>query len=168
MGFVSGQNLAKLVIIHSQTSDDRSVLNGFIEVFNNLCILTQSSIHFKTSMALRDNRPGDDTTSLSLPSTQDNSRSHSQQPSNATTTSTDKDTVADHSPGLFSTTSGVTPSARSAIVTLSFPTPTQVGSALDIGEWKLSRHGWNQLSTCLTSSYVKPPNPYQHLQIHCR
>jgi len=72
---------------------------------------TQSSVHFKTSTALRDNKPGDGTTSLSLLSPKDNSRSHSRRPSNATTISTDEGTVTDHSPGLshpYPATSDVT------------------------------------------------------------
>ena len=97
---------------------------------------TQSSVHFKTSTALRENKPGDGSTSLALLSPKDNSRSHSRRPSNATTTSTDEGTVADHSPGLlhlYPATSDVT-TVRSAVGTLNSPTPTQVGSVSDIGD----------------------------------
>jgi len=97
---------------------------------------TQSSVHFKTSTALRENKPGDGSTSLTLLSPKDNSRSHSRRPSNATTTSTDEGTVADHSPGLshlYPATSDVT-TVRSAVGTLNSPTPTQVGSVSDIGD----------------------------------
>jgi len=104
-----------------------------------------SSVHFKTSTALRENRPGDGTTSLSLLSPQDQSRSHSRRPSNATITSTEEGTVADHSPGLshlYPATSGVTTSARSAVDTLGSPTPTHVGSISDIGdpEKRMQKH----------------------------
>jgi len=97
---------------------------------------TQSSVHFKTSTALRENKPGDGSTSLTLLSPKDNSRSHSRRPSNATTASTDEGTVADHSPGLshlYAATSDVT-TVRSAVGTLNSPTPTQVGSVSDIGD----------------------------------
>ena len=94
---------------------------------------TQSSVHFKTSTALRENKPGDGTTSLALLSPKDNSRSHSRRPSNATTASTDEGTVADHSPGLYPATSDVT-TVRSAFGSLNSPTPTQVGSVSDIGD----------------------------------
>ena len=97
---------------------------------------TQSSVHFMTSTALRENKPGDGSTSLSLLSPKDNSRSHSRRPSNATTTSTEEGTVADHSPGLlhlYPATSDVT-TVRSAVGTLNSPTPTHVGSASDIGD----------------------------------
>ena len=97
----------------------------------------QSSVHFKTSMALRDNKPGDGTTSLTLLSPQDQSRSHSRRPSNATTTSTDEGTVADHPLGLshlYPANSVITTSARSAIETIGSPTPTHVGSVSDIGD----------------------------------
>ena len=97
---------------------------------------TQSSVHFTTSTALRENKPGDGSTSLTLLSPKDNSRSHSRRPSNATTTSTDEGTVADHSPGLshlYPATSDVT-TVRSAVGTLNSPTPTQVGSVSDIGD----------------------------------
>ena len=87
----------------------------------------QSSVHFMTSTALRDNKPGDGSTSLALLSPNDNSRSHSRRPSNATITSTDDGTVADHS--QYPATS-----ARSAIDTLGSPTPTHVGSVSDIGD----------------------------------
>ena len=98
---------------------------------------TQSSVHFKTSTALRENKPGDGTSSLALLSPGNNSRSHSRRPSNATTTSTEDGTVADHSPGLlhlYPATSNVTTSVRSAVGTLNSPTPTHVGSASDIGD----------------------------------
>lgn len=100
---------------------------------------TQSSVHFTTSTALRDNKPGDGSTSLSLLSPKDPSRSHSRRPSNATMTSTDEGTVADHSPGishLYPATSHATTSARSAVETLNSPTPTHVGSTSDIGEFE--------------------------------
>jgi hypothetical protein len=67
---------------------------------------TQSSVHFQTSTALREKKPGDGSTSLTLLSAQDPSRSHSRRPSNATTTSTDEGTVADHSPGFSQVLSG--------------------------------------------------------------
>ena len=98
---------------------------------------TQSSVHFKTSTALRENKPGDGTSSLALLSPGSNSRSHSRRPSNATTTSTEEGTVADHSPGLshlYPATSNVTTSVRSAVGTLNSPTPTHVGSTSDIGD----------------------------------
>jgi P-type Ca2+ transporter type 2C len=100
---------------------------------------TQSSVHFNTSTVLRDNKPGDGTTSLALLSPKDPSRSHSRRPSNATMTSTDEGTVADHSPGtshLYPATSNATTSARSAVETLNSPTPTHVGSTSDIGEFE--------------------------------
>ena len=98
---------------------------------------TQSSVHFNTSTALRDNKPGDGSTSLTLLSPKDNSRSHSRRPSNATTTSTEEGTVADHSPGL----SHLYP-AKSTVETLSSPTPTHVGSSSDIGdpEKRMQKH----------------------------
>jgi len=98
---------------------------------------TQSSVHFMTSTALRDNKPGDGTSSLALLSPKDNSRSHSRRPSNATTTSTEEGTVADHSQGplhLYPANSNVTTSVRSAGDTLNSPTPTHVGSSSDLGD----------------------------------
>ena len=101
---------------------------------------TQSSVNqFTTSTALRDNKPGDGSTSLALLSPVVPSRSHSRRPSNATMTSTDEGTVADHSPGishLYPATSNATTSARSAVETLNSPTPTHVGSTSDIGEFE--------------------------------
>jgi Ca2+-transporting ATPase len=94
---------------------------------------TQSSVHFQTSTALRENKPGDGSTSLTLLSAQDQV-SHSRRPS---TTSTDEGTVADHSPGFsrfYPATSEATTSARSAVETFSSPTPTHVGSVSDIGD----------------------------------
>jgi len=103
---------------------------------------TQSSVHFKTTTALRENKPGDGTTSLSLLSPQDNSRTHSRRPSNATTTSTEEGTVADHSPSFYPAVSDVNTSAKSAVDTLGSPTPTHVGSVSDIGdpERRLQKH----------------------------
>ena len=104
---------------------------------------TQSSVHFKTSTALRENKPGDGSTSLALLSPQDTTRSHSRRPSNATTTSTDEGTVADHSPGFsrfYPATSEVTTSARSAVETFSSPTPTHVGSVSDVGDPEKRKH----------------------------
>ena len=101
---------------------------------------TQSSVHFTTSTALRDNKPGDGSTSLALLSPGGPSRSHSRRPSNATMTSTDEGTVADHSPGishLYPARSNATTSARSAVETLNSPTPTHVGSTSDIGEFEM-------------------------------
>ena len=98
---------------------------------------TQSSVQFNTSTALRENKPGDGTTSLSLLSPRDPTRSHSRRPSNATITSTEEGTVADHSPGVSHLeTSVITTSARSAVETLNSPTPTHVGSTSDIGEFE--------------------------------
>lgn len=100
---------------------------------------TQSSVQFNTTTALRENKPGDGTTSLTLLTARDPSRSHSRRPSNATITSTEEGTVADHSPGvshLYPGTSVVTTSARSAVETLNSPTPTHVGSTSDIGEFE--------------------------------
>lgn len=99
----------------------------------------RSSVHFTNSTALRDNKPGDGTSSLALLTPQDPSRSHSRRPSNATMTSTDEGTVADHSPGvshLYPATSNVTTSAKSAVETLNSPTPTHVDSTSDIGEFE--------------------------------
>ena len=79
---------------------------------------THSSVHFMTSMALRENRPSDDTGSLALLSPTRNSRSHSQRPSNATTN--DEGTVADRLPVPFPlppTTSHATTSVRSTVYT---------------------------------------------------
>jgi len=95
---------------------------------------TQSFVHFKTTTALQENKPGDSTTPLSLISPQDDSRTHSRQPSNATTASTEEGTVADHSPSFYLAVSGVNTSARSAVDTLGSPTPTRVGSFPDIGD----------------------------------
>ena len=81
---------------------------------------------------LLENKPGDGTTSLTLLSPQDNSRSHSRRPSNATTTNTEDGTVTDH-PGFYPAISDVTTSARPAVDTLGSPTPMHVGSVLDIG-----------------------------------
>lgn len=92
---------------------------------------TQSSVQFMTSTALRENRPGDGATSLSLLSPATNA--HSRRPSVASTAGT----VADYSPGvshLYPAVSDATTSARSAVETLSSPTPTHVGSTSDIGE----------------------------------
>jgi Ca2+-transporting ATPase len=100
---------------------------------------TQSSVHFITSTALRENKPGDGTTSLTLLSPKDNSFSLSRRPSNASA-STDEGTVADHSPGfsqsshLHPATSNMTFSVRSSADTLNSPTPTHVGSTSDIGD----------------------------------
>ena len=92
---------------------------------------TQSSVHFKTSMTLRDNKPGDGTTSLSLLSPQGNSRSHSRRPSNATMTSAEEGTVPDHPPGLpHPHPTGTPDKATDAGPTAdppSSPTPTHVG-----------------------------------------
>ena len=98
---------------------------------------TQSSVHFQTSMALRENRPGDGTSSLALLTPGGGVRTHSRRPSNATTTSTDDGTVADHSPGhlnLHPAASNMTTSVRSIVETLNSPTPTHVGSSSDIGD----------------------------------
>jgi Ca2+-transporting ATPase len=98
---------------------------------------TQSSVHFMNSTALRENKPGDGTSSLALLSPKDNSRSHSRRPSNATMASTDEGTVADHSPGfshLYPATSNMTVSVRSAADTFHSTTPTHVGSSSDIGD----------------------------------
>ena len=100
---------------------------------------TQSSVQFTTSTALRGNNPGDGVTSLALLSPRDASRSHSRRPSNATMTSTEEGTVADHSPGLsqlYPAPSNVATSVRSAAETFNSPTPTQVGSSTDIGDFE--------------------------------
>ena len=97
---------------------------------------TQSSVHFKTSTALRENEPGDGSTRLTLLSRKDNPRSHSQRPSNTTTASTDEGMVTNHSPGLshlYAAASDVT-TVRSAVGILNSPTPTQVGPISNIGD----------------------------------
>ena len=98
----------------------------------------QSSVHFTNTTALRENKPGDGSTSLALLSPHIPNRSHSRRPSNATITSTEEGTVADHSPGvshLYPATSDITTSARSAVETLNSPTPTHVDSTSDIGDF---------------------------------
>jgi Ca2+-transporting ATPase len=79
---------------------------------------TQSPVHFTTSVALRENKPGEGTTSLALLSPKDNSRSHYRRPSNSTIASTDEGTV----------------SVKSTADTFPSVTPTQVGSTSDIGD----------------------------------
>ena len=113
--------------------------NGLSMIPTSPTLSTQSSVHFTTYTALRDNKPGDETSSLALLSPKDHSRSHSRRPSNVTMTSTDEGTVANHSPGvahLYPATSNVTTSARSAVETLNWPTPTHVGSTSNIGEFE--------------------------------
>jgi hypothetical protein len=100
---------------------------------------TQSSVHFTTSTALRENKPGDGSSSLALLSPTNPSRSHSRRPSNATITSTEEGTVADHAPGvshLYQATSNTTTSARSTVETLNSPIPTHIGPSPDTGEFK--------------------------------
>jgi Ca2+-transporting ATPase len=71
-----------------------------------------------TSTALRENKPGDRTSSLALLCPKDNSRFHSRRPSNSTIASTDEGTV----------------SVKSTADTFPSVTPTQVGSTSDIGD----------------------------------
>jgi hypothetical protein len=83
------------------------------------------------STALRENKPGDGTSSLTPLSPKDNSRSHFRRPSNTTMVSTDEGTIADHSPGfshLYPATSNMTVSVRSAADTFHSTTPTHVSS----------------------------------------
>jgi len=94
---------------------------------------TRSSIHFKTTTALRENKPGDGTTSLSLLIPQGDPHLHSRRPSNAATTSAEEETTADSS-SYYSALSEVTTPVWSAVDTLSSPTPTHVGSISDIGD----------------------------------
>lgn len=93
---------------------------------------SQSSVHFRTSLALRDNKPGDGATSLALLNPLHHTRSHSRRPSNATTTSTDEGTGPDHPPGLPypHPTTNAGPIADPP----SSPTPTHVGSVGDNGK----------------------------------
>ena len=79
---------------------------------------TQSSVHFMTSTALRENKPGDRTSSLALLCPKDNSRFRSRRPSNSTIASTDEGTA----------------SVKSTADTFPSVTPTQVGSTSDIGD----------------------------------
>ena len=119
----------------SNTDDEGSVL-----VPPSPTLSARSSINFTTSTALRENTPGDGVTSLALLSPTDYpSRSHSRRPSNATMTSTEDGTVADHSPNLvhfYPPTLGLPASARSAAETLHSPTPTHVDSTSDIGDFE--------------------------------
>ena len=98
---------------------------------------TQSSVHFMTSTALRENRPGDVSTPLALPSRKYNYHSHSRWPLNTAITAHDEGTIADHDHPLgllhlYPPTSGVF--VTSTADTLNSPTPTHVGSASEIGD----------------------------------
>ena len=107
---------------------------------------SQSSVHFTTSTALRENKPSDHTTSLILLSQRDDSFSHSRHRSNPTTTSTDEGRVIDpdHSPQLsrYPTVSDAT-TVRPAVGTFNSRTPTQVGSVSDTGDSGRRKHKRN-------------------------
>ena len=96
---------------------------------------TLSSVHFKSSTALRDNEPADGSVSICP---RDPSHSHRRRSSTATMTSTDDATVVDRLPvisHLYPATSNITVSTRSAVETLDSLTPSPTS---DVG----NHEGW--------------------------